>query len=365
MDEKAEDIDPVRAGKDSIEVEIVSDEEFQMLDEAIQNAMMRIAQQEETKSTEHGEDITWSSIRKASTPLEKFKGGRGYLSVTDLTAQFWCEQQMEYSFSAPELKLESEPMKMGKLIHLERELELYDLVEIKVESKEDNWATRFLDCLCKISLLEAQQTVRELPVFGWPFNMGVFVYGIIDEVHYNEMGQLELLELKTRTRKSLPSKAQQSQASLQAMIYSIMFNDLLFGKVDASMLLSQLQLKGDAILSEDVSQYARQCGVQCNRLIQIINLMLKRFQQCDITKLNSIAVEYCMQETCQVIGRTSMDLDTEWTQSQLVKMLPYWKGERGTVGVEIEEAWKCSRCEFADICEWRIKKDKEYRTKSD
>ena len=74
----------------------------------------------ETKSTEHGEDITWSSIKKASTPLEKFKGGRGYLSVTDLTAQFWCEQQMEYSFSAPELKLESEPMKMGKLIHLER-----------------------------------------------------------------------------------------------------------------------------------------------------------------------------------------------------------------------------------------------------
>ena len=50
MDENAEDIDPVRAGKDSIEVEIVSDEEFQMLDEAIQNAMMRIAQQEGRQS---------------------------------------------------------------------------------------------------------------------------------------------------------------------------------------------------------------------------------------------------------------------------------------------------------------------------
>lgn len=238
-------------------------------------------------------------------------------------------------------------------------------MEIKVESKEDKWATKFLDCLCKIALLEAKQTVRELPVFGWPFNMGVFVYGIIDEVHFNEMGQLELLELKTRTRKSLPSKAQQRQASLQAMIYSIMFNDLLLGKADPSVLLSQLQLNGDAILSKDVSQYARDCGGQCDRLIQITNLLIKRFQQSDIPKLNSIAVEYCMQETCQVIGRTSMDLDKEWTQSQLIKMLPYWRGERETVGVEIEEAWKCSRCDFADICEWRVKKDKEYRTKSD
>ena len=40
MDEIVEDTDPIRSSQDSIEVEIVSDEEFQMLDEAIQNAMM-------------------------------------------------------------------------------------------------------------------------------------------------------------------------------------------------------------------------------------------------------------------------------------------------------------------------------------
>lgn len=74
----------------------------------------------ETKSIEHREDINCSLIKEALTPLEKFKGGRGYLSVSDLTAQFWCEQQMEYAFTAPELKQESEPMRMGKLIHLER-----------------------------------------------------------------------------------------------------------------------------------------------------------------------------------------------------------------------------------------------------
>lgn len=46
-------------------------------------------------------------------------------------------------------------------------------------------------------------------------------------------------------------------------------------------------------------------------------------------------------------------------------MLLYWRGEREIVGVEIEEVWKCSRCDFVDICEWRVKKDKEYRIKLD
>lgn len=238
-------------------------------------------------------------------------------------------------------------------------------MEVKIESTEDKWAIIFLNCLCKIASLDAQQTVRELPVFGQPFNMGVFVYGIIDELHFNEKGQLELLELKTRAGSSLPSKVQQRQAFLQATIYSVMFNDLLSGKLDTATLLSQFQLNGDAIISEDVIKFAKECGTTCDKLTQIADLALKRLQQSDIPKLSSITVEYCLQKSCEVISRTSMDLDEEWTQAQLVKMLPYWKGERNTVGVEIEEAWKCSRCEFADICEWRIKKDKECRTKSD
>ena len=39
MAEFVEDIDLIRGSQDSIEVEIVSDDEFKMLDEAIQNAM--------------------------------------------------------------------------------------------------------------------------------------------------------------------------------------------------------------------------------------------------------------------------------------------------------------------------------------
>lgn len=217
-----------------------------------------------------------------------------------------------------------------------------------------------------MAFLDAQQTVREMPVFGQPFNMDVFVYGIIDELRFNETGQLELLELKTRARgNSLPSKAQQKRTFLQAMLYSVMFNDLLTGKLDIATLLSKLQLNGDATLSEDVLKFAETCKLPCRKFMEIADLVLKRFQGSDVPKISSIVVEYCSQASCEVISRTSMKLDEDWTRTQLATMLPYWKGQRETIGVEIEEAWKCNRCDFADICEWRIRKDKECRRKLD
>lgn len=235
------------------------------------------------------------------------------------------------------------------------------MVDIKIESKEDKWAAIFLDCLTKVVSLDAKQTVRELPVLGEPFGLGVFVYGIIDELHFNESGQLELLELKTRAGRSLPSRAQQSRTFLQAMLYSTLFNDLLAGKLDIAKVLSTLQTNGDAVLSEDVKKWARECRIPCDTLTQIGELMLKRFQSSDIQRISSIVIEYISQVSHEVINKVHMDLDEDWTKSKLVTMLTYWKGERETVGVDIEEAWKCHRCEFADICVWRIKKDNECR----
>ena len=67
------------------------------------------------------------SSRNHLTPLDMFRCGVGYLSVSDLTAQFWCEQQMEYNFLAPEPRPETEQMKLGKSIHLARGMQLSKL----------------------------------------------------------------------------------------------------------------------------------------------------------------------------------------------------------------------------------------------
>lgn len=55
--------------------------------------------------------------------------------------------------------------------------------------------------------------VRELPVFG--VIEGVFVSGIIDELRYNTKGELELNELKTRSRPFMPGEAQRKKDHFQ------------------------------------------------------------------------------------------------------------------------------------------------------
>ncbi len=37
----------------------------------------------------------------------------------------------------------------------------------------------------------------------------------------------------------------------------------------------------------------------------------------------------------------------------------WWKGEREARGVEVEEAYKCRSCEFAEGCGWRREKVEE------
>lgn len=49
--------------------------------------------------------------------------------------------------------------------------------------------------------------MRELPVFG--MLEGVFLVGVIDELHYSHKGELVLSELKTRGPRSLPGRAQE------------------------------------------------------------------------------------------------------------------------------------------------------------
>ena len=53
-------------------------------------------------------------------PLDRFRGKKGYLSVSNLVAQFWCEQQMEYNFLIPEQKPDTEEVQIGRSIHLAR-----------------------------------------------------------------------------------------------------------------------------------------------------------------------------------------------------------------------------------------------------
>lgn len=52
------------------------------------------------------------------SPLERFRPG--YLWVSDLTRQNWCEQQLYYTFTVPTVVEENPVMTEGSSLHLAR-----------------------------------------------------------------------------------------------------------------------------------------------------------------------------------------------------------------------------------------------------
>ena len=57
----------------------------------------------------------------------------------------WCEQQLHYSFEKPTLVRENEAANKGSELHLERELETQDYVNVEVETKEDIFAVKLFN----------------------------------------------------------------------------------------------------------------------------------------------------------------------------------------------------------------------------
>lgn len=71
-----------------------------------------------TSSTRRGGAEESKDDDQCLSPLERFRPG--YLWVTDLTRQNWCEQQLYYSFTIPTIAEENPVMTAGTDYHLAR-----------------------------------------------------------------------------------------------------------------------------------------------------------------------------------------------------------------------------------------------------
>ena len=71
-----------------------------------------------TSSTRRGGAEESKDDDQCLSPLERFRPG--YLWVTDLTRQNWCEQQLYYSFTIPTIAEENPVMRAGTDYHLAR-----------------------------------------------------------------------------------------------------------------------------------------------------------------------------------------------------------------------------------------------------
>lgn len=293
----------------------------------------------------------WKKGLDVLSPMERFH--LKYLYVTDLSTQNWCEQQMIYGkelpgFLAPE---KAAILDTGASIHLARELELHDLVTVSITGKEDAWAVKFLNMLSMIPTLQSEGRIREFPVFGEV--EGVLLVGVIDELHYTPKGELELVELKTRSRPVLPLGAQRKKDCFQVSLYKYIFDAMVQGKVTTASLIQHTKLHPEKPLGPSVLRHAQQGGFSVTSLGDLMELVILSLTLSDLPVIDSLRIEYIHQETATVLGSEIVAFAEKELRSQVRHYMAYWVGHREPQGVDVEEAWKCRTCNYADICEWR------------
>jgi exonuclease V len=72
-----------------------------------------------------------------------------------------------------------------------------------------------------------------------------------------------------------------------------------------------------------------------------------------------LTAEFRSQNDGALLGRKHFQMDERAMNEYISSGMKWWKGEREARGVEIEDAFKCRICEFADNCTWRKAKAEE------
>ncbi|XP_027718188.1 exonuclease V isoform X2 [Vombatus ursinus] len=295
----------------------------------------------------------WKRKREADapTPMERFH--LGCLWVSDLSTQSWCEQQMVYRKERPGFPSAEKAavLDAGASIHLARELELHDLVNIHTSTKEDAWAVKLLNVLSMVPVLQSGGTIREFPVFGEI--EGVFLVGVIDELHYTSKGELELTELKTRKRAAMPLAAQKEKDRFQVSLYKCIFDAMVWGQVTSASLVHHMKLSPEMLLGPQVHSHARQGGFTVMSFGDLLELTFLSLSLSDLPVIDALKIEYSHQETGTVLGTEMVVFEEKQVRDKLRHHLGYWTGLREPRGVDVKEAWKCRMCDYAAICEWR------------
>jgi exonuclease V len=203
--------------------------------------------------------------------------------------------------------------------------------------------------------------------------------------------RIYLKDVKTRGSKSMPKgEASFRPTQMQLMMYHRMLSLLASNSVPAEQVFARYALDSNAtfsdmfiaqlgsIDSEHGAEAAEQAEVPVqdpidellahNSLEKLWTLMISEFQLAipfpNKPSMPSpigdvLMAEYRASGSGSVIGSKTFVYDSDVLDAYLKKTMAWWNGERMPHGVEIEEAFKCRMCEFAEVCSWRKDKVEE------
>lgn len=340
--------------------------------------------------------------------------------MTDLVSPAWCELQYFYTLSKFGRKPRTQAMRTGSKIHEKLEAEVHTTVPVQVESKEDRFGLRIWNAISGLRCLRETGLTRELEV--WGILDGQVVNGVIDELSYQcpdvafeeqverssaeknggipplPPGQLTISEgfakayasasplqtaisqpdrqvyvtdVKTRTVNSLPSGASLRPTWMQLMLYRKLLESLSLNTVDAETIFSRYDVQPLTSFTPTFLEAVNAIGPSTEashfpNLLSLWSLLVTEMQAAvPPTHLSPILrAEFRYAETGQVIGSELTVYEADMVDKYISDEMAWWKGHREAKGVEIEEAFKCRICTFADSCTWRKTKVDEAIEKS-
>ncbi|KAI9026938.1 exonuclease V [Hyaloraphidium curvatum] len=340
---------------------------------------------------------------------------RALLSVTNLADTRHCELQALYVCTLRGgRRRRTQAMRDGEAAHaaLEREAN-GPALEIEVVSREDSFAVVVLNAIGLLEALAAGilDRVREIPV--WGRIAGQLVWGYLDQLERRQ-GVDGLVISDTKTVAGIPRDPDRKAAGpggLQISVYKHLFDRLVTGGderfSDAKELLAALGLDAEANLSTAIVGRISAMGliVQQDRPVtpdpplpstfatnpdgtivigsdaepepsssqstpnrpqtsapETLSALLPHL----LLRFSLLPTSTDRPELCLVPrdpGKTGHTVAVPFSPAEFDaaarRAVEVWTGAREPCGPDVEEAWKCAECEFAEGCGFRIRRAEE------
>lgn len=304
-------------------------------------------------------------------------------------------------------------MKRGTVIHAAMEEQVHTFVPVRVKTKEDRFGLRIWNTIQGLRCLRETGLTRELEVWGLieghVVNGVIDEVSFecpepdLEEVHERAkaakeggtlpldklsfeqdstrdawIGALEpdrriyIADVKTTSLKSIPTKgsALLRAPRMQLMLYRKLFEALSLNTVDAETVLSRYGMSPLQPFSEDfmlkagdlrhgqdeTSPPASSSLFDLDEirshpnLLSLWSLMIQELQQVGTSFSDILRVEYRKARSGEILGDTIVVYDPSEIDAFGKHMVEWWAGRRESKGVDIEDVWKCRKCEFADEC---------------
>jgi len=200
--------------------------------------------------------------------------------------------------------------------------------------------------------------------------------------HEKRPKTLYLVDVKTRKSKGLPSSESQLRpTSMQLMTYHRLFSALAANQVPADAIFTRYGVDPSKLLSDTFLAQMSQLDLSSqssttvteeagtdellahNTLTILWSLMTTEFSQTIASTPSAISplltAEFRSPDKGTLLGRRSFAFNAAQLDAYTADEMKWWKGGRETKGVEVEEAFKCRICEFAEGCTWRAAKVEE------